>query len=98
MSKTYTYFTDPSHGWLRVTRKELVTLGIDKEITPYSYARGAWVYLEEDLDMGTFMRAKGWLQDNGRAIEGFWDSGVIKNKNCLTRQSTIRSYDRYFVE
>ena len=48
--------------------------------------------------MGTFMRAKGWLQDNGRAIEGFWDSGVIKHKNCLTRQSTIRSYDRYFVE
>ena len=98
MSKTYTYFTDPSHGWLRVTRKELVTLGIDKDITPYSYARGAWVYLEEDLDMGTFMRAKGWLTEEGRAIEGFWDSGVIKNKNCLTRQSTIRSYDRYFVE
>ena len=98
MSKTYTYFTDPGHGWLRVTRKELVNLGIDKDITPYSYARGAWVYLEEDCDMATFMRAKGWLQDNGRAVEGFWDSGVIKHKNCLTRQSTIRSYGRYFVE
>ena len=97
MSKTYTYFTDPGHGWLRVTRKELVTLGIDKDITRYSYARGAWVYLEEDCDMATFMRAKGWLQDNGRAVEGFWDSGVIKHKNCLTRQSTIRSYDRYFI-
>ena len=78
MSKTYTYFTDPGHGWLRVTRKELVKLGIDKDITPYSYARGAWVYLEEDLDMATFMRAKGWLTELGGPVPGFWDSGVIK--------------------
>lgn len=95
-TKTYTYFTDPGHGWLRVKRAELNALGIANKISPYSYMRGDYVYLEEDCDMAKFMQAKGWLQENGRVIEGFWDMGIIKNQNCQTRQSTIRSYERYY--
>ena len=95
-TKTYTYFTDPGHGWLRVKRAELNALGIANKISPYSYMRGDYVYLEEDCDMAKFMQAKGWLQENGRVIEGFWDTGIIKNQNCRTRDSAIRSYERYY--
>lgn len=95
-AKTYTYFTDPGHGWLRVKRAELNALGIANKISPYSYMRGDYVYLEEDCDMAKFMRAKGWLQENGRVIEGFWDTGIIKHQNCRTRDSAIRSYERYY--
>ena len=95
-TKTYTYFTDPGHGWLRVKRAELNALGITNKISPYSYMRGDYVYLEEDCDMAKFMQAKGWLQADGRVIEGFWSMGIIKNQNCCNRQSTIRSYERYY--
>lgn len=95
-TKTYTYFTDPGHGWLRVKRAELNDLGIANKISPYSYMRGDYVYLEEDCDMAKFMKAKGWLQENGRAIEGFWDAGIIKHRNCCSRPSTIRSYEHYY--
>ena len=96
-TKAYTYFTDPGHGWLRVKRAELHELGIAYEITPFSYARGEWVYLEEDCDMATFMRAKGWLTPEGRTIEGFWDGDTIRHQNCRMRNSAIRSYDRYYI-
>ena len=95
-AKTYTYFTDPGHGWLRVSHAELRALGIANKISPYSYMKGANVYLEEDSDMGKFMRAKGWLKDDGRCIDGFWDSDIIRHSNCRTRQSSIRSYERYY--
>jgi hypothetical protein len=35
----------------------LDTLKIQDQITPYSYLRGSMAYLEEDLDMYTFMQA-----------------------------------------
>lgn len=97
-TKTYTYFTDPGHGWLRVKKSELQELGIANKISPYSYMRGNHAYLEEDCDMAKFMQAKGWLQENGRAIEGFWTSGIIKHQNCRMRDSAIRSYARYYEE
>jgi len=96
-TKTYTYFTDPGHGWLRVKKSELAALGIANQISPYSYMRGDHAYLEEDCDMAKFMKAKGWLTPEGGAVPGFWDSGIIKNKNCQTRQSAIRSYSRYYT-
>jgi len=95
-AKTYTYFTDPGHGWLRVKRAELNALGIANKISPYSYMRGDYVYLEEDCDMAKFMQVKGWLQENGHVIEGFWDTNIIKHQNCRTRDSAIRSYERYY--
>ena len=97
-TKTYTYFTDPGHGWLRVKKSELQELGIANKISPYSYMRGNHAYLEEDCDMAKFMQAKGWLQENGRPIEGFWNSGIIKHQNCRMRDSAIRSYARYYEE
>ncbi|MFA6183224.1 MAG: ArdC-like ssDNA-binding domain-containing protein [Acidithiobacillus sp.] len=53
----YTFHSDAGHGWLEVTRSDLKALGIEAEITPYSYVKGNMVFLEEDLDAGRFMTA-----------------------------------------
>lgn len=60
MKNEYRFYNDPGHGWLRVARRELLTLGIADRITVYSYQsrKGAWVYLEEDQDWTTFDQAK----------------------------------------
>lgn len=58
--KRYNYFQDPGHGWVRVKMNELIELGIADKISSYSYvsASGKSVYLEEDLDLSTFLSAK----------------------------------------
>jgi hypothetical protein len=53
----FTFHTDPGHGWLEVPRKMLTELGIDGEITGYSYQRGGLAYLEEDCDAVAFVKA-----------------------------------------
>ena len=58
-----TFVEDARHGWLQVPRSHLNGLGIAEEITPYSYQNRNTIYLEEDLDMGTYLnarRAQGW--------------------------------------
>jgi len=57
------FYSDPSHGWLEVKRSDLIKLGIEDEISGYSYQKGANVYLEEDCDMSRFVdaaTAAGW--------------------------------------
>lgn len=84
MSKiTYVFFSDAGHGWLRVKRAELEALGLADKITPYSYARKGWVYLEEDCDASRFVEVKG--RNN---ID-------VRYRNCK-EYSSIRSYDRYY--
>jgi hypothetical protein len=63
----YKFYEDPGHGWLKVPRKELVELGIENEISPYSYMSGSgrMVYLEEDSDLSKFARAKGFVPGSG---------------------------------
>lgn len=57
LSKPYTFWADPGHGWLQVPAVEILALGIKP--SAYSYRSGGYVYLEEDCDLGLFMRAKG---------------------------------------
>ena len=57
ISKPYTFWADPGHGWLAVPAAEIKALGIKP--SGYSYRAGGFVYLEEDCDLGLFMRAKG---------------------------------------
>lgn len=45
----------PEHGWLRVTIEDLKELGIEDDISPFSYLGKHYAYLEEDLDAGTFL-------------------------------------------
>ena len=84
--KSITIYTDPSHGWAKVTIKELFKLNIADKISSYSYIHknGLYAYLEEDCDLSTYLKA---LDDKGikfRMIE--------KNAN---KSSKIRSYARY---
>ncbi len=51
------FYFDSGHGWLEVTYEELIDLGITKRITNWSYRDGEKVYLEEDIDAGTYLDA-----------------------------------------
>ena len=54
---TFTFHTDPGHGWVEVDVDLLIDLGIHSKITSYSYCYGSTAYLEEDCDAGTFVKA-----------------------------------------
>ena len=77
-------YTDPGHGWLRVPHKMLAKLEIAHLITPFSYMRTIYAYLEEDQDMTTFMLA---MDRAGKKVE-------MVNRNTQ-RQSRIRNYASY---
>jgi hypothetical protein len=50
----FNFYTDPSHGWLKVKRSLVEKLGLIDSISVYSYQKGPWVYLEEDCDATKF--------------------------------------------
>jgi hypothetical protein len=83
--KTFRFYSDPGHGWLAVKRAYLRELGILEKITQFSYQRGETVYLEEDVDAGTF-------------IEAFQQRFNIKPliKDCFHASVPIRSYERFY--
>ncbi len=78
------YFTDPSHGWLEVKRSDLIALKIEDEITGFSYQKGSKVFLEEDCDMGTYLRA---------AIAAGWNAYF--HASHTDSESPIRLFNRY---
>jgi hypothetical protein len=83
-TRTLTFHTDPSHGWLEVKRADLVELGIEDKISRYSYEKGSKVYLEEDCDQMTYLRA---------ASAAGWN---VKTKDARTdSESFIRLYNGY---
>lgn len=86
MSKTFTItvYNDSSHSWGKVRREVLVNLGIADKISRYSYQRGDYAYLEEDCDLTTLCMALNERDTRVRFIE-----------KHSTKDSRIRSYDRY---
>jgi hypothetical protein len=59
--KTFTFVHDYGHGWLSANVTDLRDVGLKpKDITMFSYMRNGTVYLEEDLDMATFVKAYQW--------------------------------------
>jgi hypothetical protein len=86
--RTIHFFADPGHGWARVPRAELLRLGILSAISTYSYQRGQYVYLEEDLDLSTYLQAL-------KALHG--PELVIKFNECVCRErySRIRNYAHF---
>lgn len=83
MSKFQAY-SDPGHAWVKVPRSLLVKLGIEDQISAFSYERGDMAYLEEDMDYSLFART---MRESGRTVEL-----KINNTN---RSSKIRSYSNY---
>lgn len=80
----FTFYSDAGHGWLSVRKEYLKDLGIEKDISEYSYVKGSYVLLEEDQDAMIFLSAYekkyGVPQINEVVHEG---------------ESRIRNYDRY---
>lgn len=82
----YTFFEDAGHGWLKVPVSELLELGIERDISSYSYMFGDWAYLEEDCDMARFIDAQYM-----RGLEVRWNSKV-------SQRSMVRNYPQYSVK
>ena len=55
--KTYIWANDAGHEWLAVKQDELNALGIEQDISAYSYVKGGTVYLEGDCDAARFFDA-----------------------------------------
>lgn len=87
-TKTILFYSDPGHGWAKVSIRELNKLGIADKITTYSYMRGDYAYLEEDCDLTTYVNA---LRDAGYKDEQI----KFKGTTSAYRQSRIRGYDYY---
>lgn len=85
---TYTFLSDPSHGWLRVPLIELYNLGILDKISGCSYLFSKYVYLEEDCDAQKFINA---CKVNDKPF-------LIKSNPQANNQSRIRSYQRFTPE
>lgn len=81
---TFTFYSDPGHGWLKVPIKLLEKIGIADKISTYSYMFGEHAYLEEDCDFSLFRKAVGESGFNFR----------IKFKSC-NNPSSIREYPCY---
>jgi hypothetical protein len=86
-NKTYTFFADGGHAWLKVTRAELIELEV-VGISRYSYQFNDNVYLEEDCDAGKFI-------DAYERRFGYKPSLRESHTNRLSR---IRSYTHFTVE
>ena len=78
-TRTLTFHNDPSHGWLEVKRTDLIALDIEDKISRYSYEKGSKVYLEEDCDQMTYLRAAqaaGWHVDIDHSVHMSTDSPI----------------------
>jgi hypothetical protein len=90
--RSYTFYCDPGHGWLKVSFKEIKALGIEDKITAHSYMRynknahGWDIYLEEDCDATLFYEAK---KARGEEVKPVY--------KYSQKSSKIRSYYYYNV-
>lgn len=84
-NKTINIYTDPGHGWAKVSRADLKRLGLIDKISAYSYQRNDQVYLEEDCDLSLYISS---LKDQGFSI-------TFREHVCRERMSKIRGYDHY---
>jgi hypothetical protein len=57
ISDQLTFIFDPGHGWLRVPLADIAALGIEGDISEYSFIDGRFAYLEEDCDYAVFVAA-----------------------------------------
>ena len=60
MQKTFTFYSDPGHSWLKVSQKDCDLLNLKPDdFSSYSYMdrqkAGVVFYLEEDCDAGVFL-------------------------------------------
>ena len=83
--KTINFYSDPAHGWAKVNKAELKRLNIADKITPFSYQRKDYAYLEEDCDLQTYINA---LRNKGIIT-------LIYREHPTMGKSKIRNYPCY---
>jgi hypothetical protein len=54
--QNFIFYQDPSHSWLRVPTKKIKEFGIQDKISSFSFIRGKFAYLEEDVDAENFLQ------------------------------------------
>lgn len=84
--KAFTFFSDPSHGWLKVERADAFELGLTaSDFSKFTYIgdHGAF-FLEEDCDAPKFLRA----------FEARHGAKPVINERHTNANSSIRSYRR----
>ena len=86
--KQFIFYSDPGHGWLQVPRSLLRELGIEGQVSPYSYQRLDDAFLEEDCDYSLFAKA---MKEAGIQFE-------VTEVNEPRRDSWVRSLPNYQVE
>ena len=64
----YAFYSDPSHGWLKVSTEEINQLAITRDISSNSFisACGKYAFLEKDNDAELFILAvltAHWFED-----------------------------------
>lgn len=90
MKKKLTFISDAAHGWLSVSIKDVIALGIKDKISKFSYMTPNRVYLEEDEDAGIFMdaaKAAGWEIEFKETYSETWSG-----------RNNYSPYNVYFVD
>jgi hypothetical protein len=85
VKNTRKYYSDPGHGWIAVKYQEIIDLGIADKITSFSYKKGKTIYLEEDQDASTYIKA--YKEHYGEEV-----NFIRKNTN---KNSPIRNYEPF---
>lgn len=86
MQKKFEFISDPGHGWVKVSLHTLWDLRIVDQITPCSYMRKGFAYLEEDCDGSRFVQE--YVRKHG-------ERPVLVDRCCRDRYSRIRGYEGY---
>jgi hypothetical protein len=90
VQNTFKYYQDPGHGWIAVKVELLEQLGINGQISEFSYINetGTTAYLEEDCDASLFVEK--YIEAFGQKPQ--WKDAYTEKKHW------VRSYPRYTVE
>jgi len=76
--------SDPGHSWVKVPKSLLRKVGIQNMVSSFSYMKGDYAYLEEDIDFTLFDSAMIQLGLTCELKEHYTDNA-----------SRIRNYDSY---
>ena len=97
---SYTKVNDPAHGWIGVPESELIGLGIQNKITPYSYRDQSVVWLEEDCDVATWLHALAKRDGHQNDVQGMYtrmlDEGQINVSSV--EQTYITDLPSYYPQ
>ena len=99
MKRTFTFHTDPGHGWLECPMSLINELGIAGKISQYSYRRGNTAYLEEDGDASVLIEA---LKAKGDSVEFVernepYNQSFIRRLPSFSQQYSLLSHSNVCV-